>query len=57
MVGSTAACLLIKNDDNKNSNSKKHTSLFPKDYGKFKSATHFRVKFYLFKASMFSSVS
>lgn len=50
MVDSTAACLVLKNDNSKNSNSKRRTSLFSKAYEKLKSAKHFRVKFCLCRA-------
>lgn len=55
MVESTAACLVLQNDSGKNSNPRKHTSLFPKGCGKLKSAKHFRVKLLNF-ACVFSSV-
>lgn len=56
MVESTAACLVLKNDDSKNGNSEKHASQFTQDCGKLQSAKHFRVKLYPCKASMFSAV-
>lgn len=51
MGESTDACLVLKTDNHKNGNSKKHTFQFTEDYRKLKSAKYFRGKLCLCNTS------
>lgn len=51
MAESTDACLVLKNDNHKTGNSKKHTFQFTEDYRKLKSAKYFRRKLCLCSTS------